>query len=85
MILQDRTTNILKNDKIADQIFVEFEQLIDSCMDKFESDTFVHCELPPLKYKLENVSKKYNPTDEFNCLLSSKYNNHASVILLSID
>ena len=77
MILQDGTNNILKNGQSADEIFQEIEQLIDTCMDKFEPDNFILCEKPPLKYKLENISKT-KLIDEFNGLLSSKYSDHAS-------
>ena len=69
--------SILKKDKGANEIFQELEQQIDRCMDKFGPDTFVLCEVPPLKYRLENVSND-KLIDEFNGLLSSKYNDHPS-------
>ena len=77
LILQDGINNILKNDRSADEIFQEFQQLIDKYMDEFEPDNFVLCEVPPLKNKLENVFKN-KLIDEFIGLLSSKYLDHAS-------
>ena len=49
---------ILSKTTGADEIFQEFEQLNDKCMDKSETDIFVFCEVPPLKYELEIFSKK---------------------------
>ena len=46
-------------------------------MDKFQPDNFVLCEVPPLKYKLEYVSKN-KLIYEFNGLLSSEYSDHGS-------
>ena len=45
-------------------------------MDEFEPNNFFLCEVPPLKYKLENCSKN-KLYDELNGLLSSKHNGHA--------
>ena len=58
MILQYGTNNILKNDKIADGIFQNFEQLTDRYMDNIEPENFVLCEVPQFKYKLENCLKE---------------------------
>ena len=77
MTLQEGTVNFLKNNKSADEIFQEFGQLIDSYRDIFSPDNFVPCEVPPLQYQIENISKN-KLIDEFNCLLSRKYNNHSS-------
>ena len=69
LVLQDGTNNVLKHtSKSAEVNFEEFKQLVNLCVEKFTPETFVLCEIPPLK-DLEHNTQKNNIIDKFKSLL----------------
>ena len=75
LVLQDGTNNVLKHtSKSAEVNFEEFKQLVNLCVEKFTPETFVLCEIPPLK-DLEHNTQKNNIIDKFNSLLHDNYDN----------
>ena len=75
LVLQDGTNNVLKHtSKSAEVNFEELKQLVNLCIEKFTPETFVLCEIPPLK-DLEHNTQKNKIIDNFNSLLHDNYDN----------
>ena len=60
--------------KSAKVNFEEFKHLVNLCVEKFTPETFVLCEIPPLK-DLEHNTQKNIIIDKFNSLLHDNYDN----------
>ena len=74
LILQDGSNNVMKFKKPAEQIFAEYEILIQTCAKKFNPKKFFLCEIPPMADR--QIFKQQNEKiNNFNKLLVMKYGN----------
>ena len=64
ILIQDGTNNVLKHGKNASQNFEGHKKLVDKCIEKFDLDVCVVCEIPHLKDAVQNSEKKR--TDQRN-------------------
>ena len=72
VVLQDGTNTIVKNkDKPIDEIFDEYQVLLDKVREKFSPDILVALEVPPMKNDPRNTSKN-TKIQEFNNILREK-------------
>ena len=73
LVIQDGTNIVLKqNSKFANENFLQHKKLIDLCIEKFNPDVCVACEIPPLK-NVEQYRDKNEKIDEINNLITSYY------------
>ena len=85
LILQDGTNNVLKHhQKSAQDHFADHAKLVKKCIEKFQPEVFVICEVPPLKNLPQNMDKN-NCIDEFNELIHSTYSNQIGFKILNVN
>ena len=85
LILQDGTNNVLKHhQKSAQDHFADHAKLVKKCIEKFQPEVFVVCEIPPLKNLPQNMDKN-NCIDEFNELIHSSYSNQIGFKILDVN
>ena len=72
LILQDGTNSISKSARTAQQLFLDYVELIEKCKEKFNPDVFVLCKVPPFQEIPRNQDKN-DKIPDFNNLIAQKY------------
>ena len=86
VVLQDGTNAIAKHSgRSVEDLFEDYQKLVDKVLSKFTPDVLVLMEVPPFKNSLQNENKNQR-INEFNRQLNEKYGMHnlASIKVASV-
>ena len=72
VVLQDATNSFLKFDRKPADVFESFKKLVNICLEKFNPDQFVICEVIPLTNLSQNATEN-GRIDEFNSMIHNHY------------
>ena len=79
VVLQDGTNSFLKFDRKPADIFESLKKLVNICLEKFNPDQFVICEVIPMTYLSQNATKN-SRIDEFNSMIHNHYGENSNNI-----